>query len=158
MPVPPDVDPTGAPHPGPEGAAGTGTGEIFQYAVLRVVPSLARGEGLNVGVVLHDRRHRFLGVRVGIDRERLRALDEGLDLEALEAHLTGIQRVAEGDPAAGAVAALDRSDRFGWIAAPSSTIVQPSPVHTGTCTDPAMTLDRLFAELVLRPDPTLRRP
>lgn len=132
------------------GTGSSGSGEIFQYAVLRVMPSLQRGEALNVGVVLHARRHRFLGVRVGVDRQRLRALDPDLDVDALERHLAGIVRVADGDPDAGAVAAMDRSDRFGWIAAPSSTIVQPSAVHTGTCLDPEATLDRLFTTLVAR--------
>ncbi len=141
MPAPPEPTPAAT---GPDPAD-----EVFQYAVLRVVPSLTRGEAMNVGVAVHSRRHRFLDVRVAVDRDRLRALDPDLDLDALEAHLEGIRRVALGDPAAGAVAALDRSDRFGWIAAPSSTIVQPSPVHTGTCGDPVETLDRLFATLVL---------
>ncbi|WP_320671243.1 DUF3037 domain-containing protein [Patulibacter defluvii] len=130
--------------------------EVFQYAVLRVVPSQERGEALNVGVVLHCRRRAFLGVRVRVDRERLAALDPGLDLEALRRHLDGIVRVAEGDPAAGAVAAMDRSDRFGWIAAPSSTIVQPGPVHIGLCDDPEAALERLTAQLVA--PPTADRP
>lgn len=141
MPAPPD--------PAVEPDAQEPVEEVFQYAVLRVIPSLTRGEAMNVGVAVHSRRHRFLDVRVAVDRDRLRALDPELDLDALEAHLEGIRRVARGDSGAGAVAALDRSDRFGWIAAPSSTIVQPSPVHTGTCGDPAETLDRLFATLVL---------
>jgi hypothetical protein len=130
-------------------AGGSGADEVFQYAILRVVPSMTRGEGLNVGVVLHARRHRFLGLRVVVDRERLRALDPTLDLDALEEHLHGMLRVAEGDPAAGAIAAMPRSDRFGWLAAPSNTIVQPSPVHTGLCGDAPATLDRLVADLVV---------
>lgn len=137
MPGPPDLD-----------APPAGDREVFQYAVLRVVPSQERGEGLNVGVVLHCRRRAFLGVRIRVDRARLAALDPGLDLDALQEHLDGIVRVAEGDPAAGAIAAMDRSDRFGWIAAPSSTIVQPSPVHIGLCSDPDAALERLTAQLV----------
>lgn len=127
----------------------TGADEVFQYAVLRVVPSVPRGEGMNVGVVLHARRHRFLGLRTAVDRERLRALDPDLDLDALEEHLHGLRRVADGDRDAGAIAAMARSDRFGWLAAPSNTIVQPSPVHTGLCGDPSATLDRLVVRLVL---------
>jgi hypothetical protein len=122
--------------------------EVFQYAILRVVPSLARGEALNVGVVLHCRRLRFLAARTHVDRARLTALDPELDLEALARHLAAIERIAAGDPAAGALARLDRSDRFGWIVAPSSALVQPSPVHTGLCTDPAEMLERLARELV----------
>lgn len=132
----------------PEPRPDRGGTEVFQYAVLRVVPSIERGEALNVGVVLHSRRHRFLAASVLVDRPRLRALDPQLDLDALERHLDGLVRVAAGDPAAGAVALLDRSERFGWIAAPSSTIVQPSPVHTGVCGDPQAVLDRLMVQLV----------
>ena len=127
--------------------------EVFQYAILRVVPSLPRGEALNVGVVVHSRRWRFLGARTRVDRERLRALDPALDLDALERHLHAIERIAAGDPEAGAVARMDRSDRFGWLTAPSSALVQPSPVHTGLCSDPQQTLDRLAAELLDPPQP-----
>lgn len=146
MPAPPD--PTPHSHAVPAEEAPSGRREVFQYAVLQVVPSVDRGEALNVGVVLHCRRHRFLGARTLVDRDRLAALDPQLDLEALTAHLDGLMRVAEGDPTAGAVAQMDRSDRFGWLAAPSNTIVQPSPVHTGVCDDPQAALDRLMAQLV----------
>lgn len=122
--------------------------EVFQYAILRAVPSLSRGEALNVGVVLHCRRCRFLAARTHVDRARLAALDPGLELDTLERHLAGVERIAAGDADAGPVARLDRSERFGWLVAPSSGLVQPSPVHTGLCRDPAKTLDRLAAELV----------
>lgn len=125
--------------------------EVFQYAILRVVPSLPRGEALNVGVVLHARRFRFLAARTLVDRERLRALDPALDLDALERHLQAVERIAAGDPEAGPVARMDRSDRFGWLTAPSSALLQPSPVHTGLCADPEATIARLFAELVAQP-------
>ncbi len=125
-----------------------GEREIFQYAILRVVPSLPRGEALNVGVVMHCRRRRFLAVEAVVDRERLRALDPGLDVDALARHLDGIARIAAGDPSAGALATLDRSERFGWLVAPSSGLVQAGPVHTGLSTDPQATLARLTAELV----------
>jgi hypothetical protein len=125
--------------------------EVFQYAILRVVPSLPRGEALNVGVVVHARRFRFLAARTLVDRDRLFALDPRLDLDALARHLAAVERIAAGDPDAGSVARMDRSDRFGWLTAPSSALVQPSPVHTGLCSDPDETLARLFAELVERP-------
>ncbi|MBB4662542.1 DUF3037 domain-containing protein [Conexibacter arvalis] len=125
--------------------------EVFQYAILRVVPSLPRGEALNVGVVLHSRRLRFLAARTLVDRDRLRALDPALDLDALERHLHAVERIAAGDAEAGAVARMDRSDRFGWLTAPSSALIQPSAVHTGLCTDAEATIDRLFAELVALP-------
>ncbi|MDO8188866.1 DUF3037 domain-containing protein [Conexibacter sp. JD483] len=125
--------------------------EVFQYAILRAVPSLPRGEALNVGVVVHSRRHRFLGARTQADAARLHALDPALDVDALARHLRAVERIAAGDESAGAVARMDRSDRFGWLTAPSSALVQPSPVHTGLCGDPQQTLDRLFAALVAPP-------
>jgi hypothetical protein len=120
----------------------------FQYAILRVVPSLPRGEALNVGVILHCRQREFLAVRTHLDRERLRVLDPELDLDELERYLDGLQRVAEGDPTAGPMAALDRSERFGWLVAPASGLVQPSDVHTGLSADPGATLDGLATDLV----------
>jgi hypothetical protein len=125
--------------------------EAFQYALLRAVPSLPRGEALNVGVVLYSPRHRFLEARTVLEPGRLRLLDPELDLDAVRAHLTLIEQVAAGEPTAGPIAALDRSERFGWITSPSSTAIQPSPVHTGLCDDPGAMLDRLFASLVAPP-------
>jgi hypothetical protein len=122
--------------------------EAFQYAVLQVVPRVERGERINAGVVVFSRRHRFLAARVGLDRARLAALDPETDAEQVERHLEALARVAAGDPAAGAVAAMEPSERFHWLAAPSSTIIQPSPVHTGLCDDPQAMLDRLYATLV----------
>ena len=125
--------------------------ETFQYALLRAMPSLPRGEALNVGVVLYSPRHRFLEARTLLDPERLRLLDPNMDLEAVRAHLTVIEQVAAGTPSAGPIAGLDRSERFGWITSPSSTVIQPSPVHTGICEDPAAMLQHLFASLVAAP-------
>jgi hypothetical protein len=125
--------------------------EAFQYALLRAVPSLPRGEALNVGVVLYSPRHRFLQARTTLDPERLRLLDPELDLDALRAHLTLIEQVAAGEPSAGPIAGLERSERFGWITSPSSTTIQPSAVHTGVCEDPATMLQHLFASLVAAP-------
>jgi hypothetical protein len=123
--------------------------DAFQYAIWRVVPSVERGEAVNVGVVVYCRRRQFLKARVLVDEARLRALGgESLDLDAVRTHLEGMVRVADGDPAGGAVAALPQSDRFGWLTAASSTIVQPSAIHTGLCDDPQAVLDRLFTRLV----------
>jgi hypothetical protein len=125
--------------------------ETFQYALLRAVPSLPRGEALNVGVVFYSPRHHFLEARTTLDPERLRLLDPDLDLDAVRAHLTLIEQVAAGEPSAGPIAGLGRSERFGWITSPSSTVIQPSPVHTGLCDDPAAMLEHLFATLVAPP-------
>ena len=128
--------------------------DAFQYAIWRVVPDVERGESLNAGVVVFCRRRGFLAARAELDEARLRALAGGradLDAATVRRHLDGLVRVAAGDPEAGAIAALPQSERFGWLTAASSTIVQPSPIHTGLCDDPQAVLDRLFARLVAPP-------
>jgi hypothetical protein len=122
--------------------------ESFSYAVLRVVPHVERGERINVGVVLYCRRRRFLGARIALDEAKLAALAPDCDPAGLLAALASFGAVARGEAAAGPLGRLDDSERFGWLTAPSSTIVQPSPVHTGLTEDPAAELDRLFAQLV----------
>jgi hypothetical protein len=123
----------------------------FSYTILRVVPSVERGERLNVGVVLFCRQLGFLGARVALDEARLETLGPAVLVPELAAHLEGLVRVAEGADSAGPIAALAQSERFGWLAAPASTIVQASEVHTGLCEDPVETLDGLFARLVAAP-------
>jgi DNA-directed RNA polymerase subunit N (RpoN/RPB10) len=122
--------------------------DAFQYAIWRVVPSVERGEALNVGVVVYCRRRQFLAARVLVDESRLRTLSPDLDIDATRRHLDGMARVAAGDPDGGAIAAMPQSERFGWLTAASSTIVQPSPIHTGLCADPQAVLDRLYTRLV----------
>ncbi|HXO07276.1 MAG TPA: DUF3037 domain-containing protein [Solirubrobacteraceae bacterium] len=126
-------------------------GSPFTYLIVRVVPSVERGESLNVGVVLFCRQRGFLGARVALDEARLGVLAPSVSAAEVEEHLAALVRVAEGDPAAGPIAALDQSERFGWLSAASSTIVQPSEVHTGLSADPAQTLDTLFERLVAPP-------
>jgi hypothetical protein len=121
----------------------------FSYAVLRVVPCIERGERLNVGLALFCRQHDFLELRTGLDRKRLAAIAPDLDPEPVEQRLAAISRVIAGDPAAGALAELEPSDRFGWLTAPSSTIIQSSEVHTGLTRDPSAELGKLFESLVL---------
>jgi hypothetical protein len=120
----------------------------FSYAVLRVVPSVERGEAINVGVVVYSRQHDFLGLRVQLDDARLAAIAPDCEPEPIRARLVAFDLVASGDPAGGALAALPASDRFGWLTAPSSTVIQPSEVHTGLTADPAATLDHLFDTMV----------
>ena len=122
----------------------------FAYAILRVVPSVERGERLNVGVVLFCRQRDFLDVRTEVDAGRLSALAPGLDPADVRASIDAIRAVVCGERAGGALAALPASERFGWVVAPASTIIQPSEVHTGLTQDPRATLDRLFAALVRR--------
>jgi hypothetical protein len=120
----------------------------FSYTILRVVPSVERGEQFNVGVVLFCRQRSFLAARVALDESRLAALGPDVPAADVRSHLEALVRVADGDPQGGAIASLPQSERFGWLAAPSSTIVQASGVHTGLCEDPEQTLDSLFERLV----------
>ena len=120
----------------------------FQYAMVRVIPDVERGECLNAGVIVFCRPRRVLAARMALDTARLRALAPGVDLEAVQAHLDAVERIAAGDPAAGPIAALPASERFHWLVAPASTIIQPSPVHTGLTEDPEGELDRLLRRLV----------
>lgn len=131
--------------------AGHGEAAPFSYAVIRVVPRVERGEFVNAGVVLFSRPHRFLGIRVGLDEPRLRALWPNLDLEAVRRQLRVLCLVAHGDAAGGALAKLPAAERFGWLSAPASTVVQPGPVHAGLTSDPEAALEELFAELVAFP-------
>jgi hypothetical protein len=124
--------------------------EDFQYAVVRVVPHVERGECLNAGVVLFCRRRAFLAARVGLDEAALIALAPDCDPDEVRSHLEVLERIAAGDPAGGPIAALERSERFHWLTAPSSTIVQTSPVHPGLTDDPEAELARLFTRLVAR--------
>jgi hypothetical protein len=121
----------------------------FSYALVRVVPNIERAEFINVGVVLFARQHDFLAARVELDEPRLAALSPGSDVAAIAAALEGFVRVAEGAEGAGPIAALPQSERFGWLVAPSSTVLQCSPTHTGISDDPQAALESLFADLVL---------
>lgn len=123
----------------------------FAYAILRVVPSVERGERLNVGVVLFCRQRGFLAALGALDGERLSALAPGTSIAEVRSHLEALVRVADGDESAGPIAALSQSERFGWLVAPSSTVIQPSEVHTGLCRDPAETLAALLQRLVAAP-------
>lgn len=120
----------------------------FQYAIVRVFPRVERGECLNVGVVLLCRPRRYLGARIALDERRLAAFAPDLDPATVRPHLAAIERIAGGDPGAGPIARLGLAERFHWLVAPSSTIIQPSEVHTGLCDDPAAELDHLMATLV----------
>jgi Protein of unknown function (DUF3037) len=122
--------------------------EPFQYAVLRVVPRVEREEFVNVGVIVFCRTRQFLRARVALDPLRIQAIAPDIDLVAVGEHLDARVRVAAGDPDAGPIAALPQSERFHWLVAPSSTVIQTSSVHSGLCDYPDAVLDRLFTQLV----------
>jgi hypothetical protein len=120
----------------------------FAYALLRVVPRVERGERVNVGLVLFCRQLDFLDLRTCVEPARLAAIAPELDAASVQRRLAAIEGIARGEAAGGPMAQLSQSERFGWIVAPASTIIQSSHVHTGLTNDPAATLDRLFALLV----------
>lgn len=122
--------------------------KAFAYSVLRVVPRVERGERVNAGVVLFCREYDFLELRARVDEARLAALAPDLDPVPVRSRLEALCGVARGEPGTGRIAELPPSERFGWLVAPSSTIIQPSQVHTGLTGDPAATLARLFTTLV----------
>jgi hypothetical protein len=120
----------------------------FAYAVLQVIPSIERGERVNVGVVLFSRRRDFLALRWTVPSARLSAFAGSGDHEAIAAQMQTLEQIAAGDPQAGAVAELPISERFHWLVAPTSTMLVAGEVHTGISDDPEATLERLFARLV----------
>jgi hypothetical protein len=122
----------------------------FEYAIVRVVPRVERGEALNAGIVLMSRSHRFLGARVSLDEAVLVAMSPDCEPQAVREHLDTIVRIAAGEASAGPIAALSMAERFHWLVAPSSTIIQASEVHTGLTADPGATLEHLFRTLVER--------
>lgn len=125
--------------------------EPFQYAVLRVVPRVERNEAVNVGVVVFCRTLRYLEARIELGERQLaalRGLEPQLDLEAVRAHLEAIRSIVAGDPEGGPIARLDAPERFRWVTAPSSTMIQPSDVHGGLTDAPRASLDDLFERLV----------
>lgn len=121
---------------------------VFEYALLRVVPRIERGECVNAGVLVYCRPKSFVAARTHLDEARLLALDPKADLSGVRAALRAVEGVCAGGDAAGQAARDDAGRRFRWLIAPRSTIVQPGPVHTGLTADPAAEVERLLELLV----------
>lgn len=122
----------------------------FEYAVVRVVPDIEREEFVNAGLILFSRPHGYLKARTHLDVDVLDALRPGCDVERLQDQLRFIEEVASGDMTAGPFGQMDQSERFHWLTAPRSTLVQPGPIHAGTTGDPTATFDHLFRRMVDR--------
>lgn len=122
----------------------------YDYAVVRVVPRVDREEFINAGVILFSKSHHFLAASLDVDEGRLRALAPVMDLDVVRRHLDAIRRVCTGEEAAGPIARLSQSERFHWLVAPRSTVIQISPVHGGVCDNPAVQLEALFRQLVMK--------
>jgi Protein of unknown function (DUF3037) len=130
------------------GAAAGSRRDVFEYALLRVVPRVERGEQINAGVVLYCRARSFVAARTHLDEDRLRALDPEVDITGVRAALRAIESVCRGGAEAGQAAGDDAGRRFRWLIAPRSTVVQPGPVHTGLTSDPRAETERLLHLLV----------
>mgnify|MGYP000568949609 CR=1 FL=1 len=120
----------------------------FSYAAIRIVPRVDREEFINAGIVLFSRPRRYLAMRSQLDADRALALWPAIDLDPIARQLEVLDLVARGDPDGGTIAGLSQAERFGWLTAPASTIVQPGPVHAGLTTDPDIELATLFRQLV----------
>jgi len=120
----------------------------YDYAVIRVVPKVDREEFINAGVIVSCPELSFLEARIKLDESRLLALDPNVDLELVRKHLASIPTICRGGDGAGSIGQLPQRQRFHWLVAPRSTVIQTSPVHTGRCGDPAAALDHLVATMV----------
>ena len=132
------------PNPPPNPTGASSHTEVFEYALIRVVPRVERGEAINAGLLVYSKPFRYLGCAIELDEARLLALDPSTDMTAVRAALAAFERACTEGPLA------DRplGERFRWLTAPRSAIVQPGPVHGGITADPAAELDRLFTALV----------
>ena len=123
----------------------------YDYAIVRIVPRVERGEQINVGVILSCPDVEFLEARIELDEASLLALDDAVDVAIVRAHLATIPAIGSGAAEAGAIAALPQRQRFHWLVSPRSTIIQMSAVHTGRTSDPGRCLERLMDRMVRRP-------
>jgi Protein of unknown function (DUF3037) len=123
----------------------------YDYAIVRAVPRVDRDEFLNIGVIVSCAARKFLAAGIEIDGPRIQALDPGVDLDTLRAHAASIPAICAGGPGAGAIGRLTERERFHWLVAPRSTMVQVSPVHSGLCADPQEALEHLLASMVRLP-------
>jgi hypothetical protein len=123
----------------------------YDYAIIRVVPCVERGEYINAGVILFCRTRRYLGSLISLDTQRLTLLYPAIDLDMVQKHLDSIPLVCKGAAEAGVIGQLSQSERFHWLVSPRSTMIQTSPVHSGLCADPADTLEHLLKTMVLFP-------
>ncbi len=122
--------------------------KAYSYAVLRVVPRVDRDEFINAGVILFSQELRYLGARVWLDNGRLCALAPEADVAAIRRHLEAVPRICSGDERAGPIAQLPLKDRFHWLTAPRSTMIQVSPIRTGITAEPETVLESLMGDLV----------
>ena len=129
------------------------TMHTYDYAVVRVVPRVERGEFVNVGVIVSCDATDSLAARIELDPARVLALDPGADIDAIRTALAAIDAVCAGSAGAGSLAGLSARERFHWLVAPRSAVIQTSPVHTGRTSEPATVINHLFETMVGGPRP-----
>ena len=120
----------------------------YDYAIIRIVPRVEREEFINAGVIVSCPAKKFLEARIELDERRLAALDSSLDIESIRGHLTAIPAICAGGEQAGPIGQLSQRERFHWLVAPRSTVIQTSPMHAGCCKDPAAALEHLLDTMV----------
>lgn len=126
--------------------------DTYDYAVIRVVPRVERGEFINAGILLSRQQPPFLQARIHLDQARVLALDPGADIEMIRRHLDAIPAICDGAVGAGPIAQLPLRARFHWLTATRSAIIQTSPVHSGQCMHPELALEHLLTRMVLPPE------
>ena len=126
---------------------------IYSYAILRIVPRVERGEYINAGVILWCPKLSLLKAEILLEEGRLKALDPNINVNEIRRHLNIISAICEGEGAAGVIANMPPVQRFGWLTATRSTIIQTSPIHTGQCDDPTLVVKQLIGRLVCAPTP-----
>ncbi len=151
--MPDDAAPSVSPSGSPTASTPTSSlpGVWYSYAIIRLVPRVERGEYVNVGVVLFSRERRYLAARVALDRARVQAFAPDLDFALVERHLATFLAICDGRSDGGPLADLPPAERFHWLVAPRSTVIQTSPAHAGQTTDLAAELDRLVDAYVRPP-------
>ena len=126
--------------------------QLYDYAIIRVVPRVEREEFVNAGILLSSQPARYLGAAIALDEARLRMLDPDVDLALVRRHLAALDDLCAARDAASPIAALPPRARFHWLTARRSSIIQTSPIHSGQCTDPDLAIERLLARMVLPPE------
>lgn len=121
----------------------------FEYAIIRLVPKVERGEFFNIGAIVYAKQKKFLGVKYHVDNSKIEAFCKDVDVDLINKYLEAWKLVCEGKSAGGRIGALELPDRFHWLTASRSTIIQSSEVHSGLCKDPKQTLEEIFEKFVL---------
>lgn len=122
--------------------------EVYEFAIIRIMPKVERGECINVGVIVFSKQKKYIGIKYVIDHERLKAFSKDIDTEEIKAYLEAWELISNGDQNGGLIAELDLPERFRWLTASKSTILQCSKVHPGLSSDPEAVLQDLFIKYV----------